>query len=157
MFDFPIALKLIQIELKNRNIPNYELFNVFELRSRWTDIELKQYRKLNNKDKENMNTNESKILKAEKDERIILSTIKESKIDSIIFNSNVDIAKQYSKSDEYKKESKNIGENESNKNEDVKNSKKKDQEKSPSKNQKKEESGVRLLIEEAEINYSELD
>lgn len=81
MFDFQIALKLIQLELKNRNIANYELFSEFELRSRWTDIELKTFRKNENlKEKEN-----TKISEVENDKRIIFSSIKEACIDESIF------------------------------------------------------------------------
>jgi hypothetical protein len=44
-FDFPRAVKLIQLDLKIRNVPNWELFNELDLRSAWTGIELKKYRK----------------------------------------------------------------------------------------------------------------
>ena len=87
MFDFPIALKLIQLELKNRNIANYELFSEFELRSRWTDIELKTFRKNENmKEKEN-----TKISEVENDKRIIFSSIKEACIDESIFQDSTDV------------------------------------------------------------------
>lgn len=93
MFDFPISLKLIQLELKNRNVPNYELFSEFELRTRWTEIELKLFRKgevnkytneeeaFKNQEKFNENL---KFLNAEKDKRIIFSNIKETTIDESI-------------------------------------------------------------------------
>ncbi len=105
LFDFGIALKLIQVDLKNRNVPNYDLFNILELRSRWTDIELKHFRKIKNGkenddsgNKESNFSNESllkkesdKMLNAEKDKRIILSTIKEAKIDESVFMDMKDI------------------------------------------------------------------
>ena len=88
LFDFSIALKLIQLELKNRNTPNYELFNELELRNRWTDIELKIFRKEN---KEKIDSDKNKNLNeiAEKDKRIIVSTIKDNEIDESILNDSI--------------------------------------------------------------------
>lgn len=151
MFDFPIALKLIQVELKNRNIANYELFNVFELRSRWTDIELKQFRKLN-KNNDNEYNNESRILNAEKDKRIILSTIKEAKIDDSIFNDAIDITHMNNK--EEKNNETVIEDTKKNKND---NAKKEEKENEGKTKGKKEESGLKLQIKEESINFSDLD
>ena len=46
LFDFTRALKLIQLELKIRNVKNWELFNVLDLRNKWTEFELQKYRKI---------------------------------------------------------------------------------------------------------------
>ena len=106
MFDFSIALKLIHLELKNRNTPNYELFNELELRNRWTDIELKFFRKdktFNNNLKEesknsnfdnqnnfnNNNINYNIEIAAEKDKRIIIDIAKEKEIDESLFNESI--------------------------------------------------------------------
>lgn len=43
-FDFSRALKLIQMEFKKKNVKNYELFTVLDLRTKWTEFELKKYR-----------------------------------------------------------------------------------------------------------------
>ena len=45
LFEFSRAVKLIQMDLKTRNVKNWELFNELDLRSRWTEIELKKFRK----------------------------------------------------------------------------------------------------------------
>ncbi len=45
LFDFPRAVKLIGMDLKTRNVKNWELFNELDLRSKWTEIELKKFRK----------------------------------------------------------------------------------------------------------------
>lgn len=43
-FDFSRALKLIQMEFKKKNVPNYEMFTELDLRSKWTEFELKKFR-----------------------------------------------------------------------------------------------------------------
>lgn len=45
LFDFNRALKLIQLDLKVRNVKNWELFNFLDLRTKWTEIEIKKFRK----------------------------------------------------------------------------------------------------------------
>jgi hypothetical protein len=45
MFDFPRIVKLIQLDFKNKNVKNWELFNELDLRTKWTEIELKKFRK----------------------------------------------------------------------------------------------------------------
>lgn len=45
MFDFPRTVKLIQLDFKNKNVKNWELFNELDLRTKWTEIELKKFRK----------------------------------------------------------------------------------------------------------------
>jgi hypothetical protein len=45
LFEFARAVKLIQMDFKTRNVKNWELFNELDLRSRWTEIELKKFRK----------------------------------------------------------------------------------------------------------------
>lgn len=97
MFDFSIALKLIHLELKNRNTPNYELFNELELRNRWTDIELKFFRKEKGNGFNSNNNEESKIDEtiaasaAKKDKRIIIDVVREKEcfIDESLFNEAV--------------------------------------------------------------------
>lgn len=44
LFDFAVATKLIKLDLKNRGISNWELFNELDLRSKWTEIELSKFR-----------------------------------------------------------------------------------------------------------------
>ncbi len=45
LFDFPKAIILIHDNLKNKNVKNWDLFNELDLRSIWTEIELKRFRK----------------------------------------------------------------------------------------------------------------
>jgi hypothetical protein len=45
LFDFPRCVKLIQLDFKNKNVKNWELFNELDLRTKWTEIELKKFRK----------------------------------------------------------------------------------------------------------------
>ena len=44
-FDFSRAMPLIYLDFKNRNVKNYELFKESDLRNKWTEFELKKYRK----------------------------------------------------------------------------------------------------------------
>ena len=158
MFDFSIALKLVQLDLKNRNISNYELFNLFELRSRWTDIELKLFRKNLNENKENYNEENilakenSRIINAEKDKRIIMSTIKEAKIDESIFTDAKEVTHDDKKIDK-------INEITNNKNSEVPIDDGHDKLEKENKEIKKDnkEQGFKLEIREENINYSELD
>jgi len=151
MFDFATALKLIQIELKNRNIQNYELFNEFELRSRWNDIELKNFRKiLNEKEKIEKPENEdfinkeiSKVKNAEKDKRINLSTILEANIDESIFLNAVEVTNHK------EKETVKFNENIESKNKII--------EENKNKNVNFGENGNKLSNEEESINFSDLD
>ncbi len=45
LFEFPRVVKLIQLDFKNKNVKNWELFNELDLRTKWTEIELKKFRK----------------------------------------------------------------------------------------------------------------
>ena len=45
LFDFTRVVKLIQLDFKNKNVKNWELFNELDLRTKWTEIELKKFRK----------------------------------------------------------------------------------------------------------------
>lgn len=177
MFDFATALKLIQMELKNRNVPNYDLFSVFELRTRWTDIELKQFRKIrvSEEDKENKENDiididnlqkkeKERLLNAEKDKRIILSTIKEAKINEnflIDVNENPKGPSKVIKGEQDNqekigdKQERNLNEyenNDVNRVEDVTQIKMEKNEQGSGENK-----GFKLLIKEEEINFSELD
>lgn len=44
-FDFSRALSSIYSDFKNRNVKNYELFKEIDLRNKWTEFELKKFRK----------------------------------------------------------------------------------------------------------------
>ena len=44
-FDFGRAIILIQNDFKNRNVQNYNLFKESDLRNKWTEFELKKFRK----------------------------------------------------------------------------------------------------------------
>jgi hypothetical protein len=44
LFDFSRAVKLIQMDLRIRNVKNWELFNELDLRTKWTELEIKQFR-----------------------------------------------------------------------------------------------------------------
>ena len=44
-FDFPKALKLIKMEFKEKNVKNLDSFNILDLRNKWTELELKIFRK----------------------------------------------------------------------------------------------------------------
>jgi hypothetical protein len=44
-FDFPKALKLIKMEFKEKNVKNLDSFNILDLRNKWTEFELKIFRK----------------------------------------------------------------------------------------------------------------
>ena len=44
-FDFPKALKLNKMEFKEKNIKNLDSFTVLDLRNKWTEFELKIFRK----------------------------------------------------------------------------------------------------------------
>jgi len=46
LFDFSRALKLIRLDLKTRSIKNWELFNEFDLRSKWTEFEINKFKLL---------------------------------------------------------------------------------------------------------------
>lgn len=44
-FDFSRAIPLIHLDFKNRNVKNYTLFKENDLRNKWTEFELKKFRK----------------------------------------------------------------------------------------------------------------
>ena len=44
-FDFARAMPLIYLDFKIRNVKNYDLFKESDLRNKWTEFELKKYRK----------------------------------------------------------------------------------------------------------------
>ena len=44
-FDFARAMPLIYLDFKNRKVKNYELFKESDLRNKWTEFELKKFRK----------------------------------------------------------------------------------------------------------------
>ena len=44
-FDFGRAIPLIHLDFKNRKVKNYSLFKEIDLRNKWTEFELKKYRK----------------------------------------------------------------------------------------------------------------
>ena len=44
-FDFGRAISFIHEDLKNRNVKNYSLFKENDLRNKWTEFELKKFRK----------------------------------------------------------------------------------------------------------------
>ena len=44
-FDFPKALKLNKMEFKEKNVKNLDSFTVLDLRNKWTEFELKIFRK----------------------------------------------------------------------------------------------------------------
>ena len=44
-FDFGRAISLIHLDFKNRNVKNYSLFKENDLRNKWTEFELKKFRK----------------------------------------------------------------------------------------------------------------
>lgn len=178
MFDFAIALKLIQVELKNRNVLNYDLFSVFELRSRWTDIELKHFRKVKNvweknenSENKNPNTDEGypnlnynnesllrkeseRMVNAEKDKRIILSTIKEAKIDESVFMDAKEVVagnvvdKLQAEGKQGNVEKRVTGSEKSLKNDTLENKEC---------GRKDDDKGTKLLIKEEAISFSELD
>ena len=167
MFDFPIALKLIQLDLKNRNVPNYDLLNVLELRSRWTDIELNHFRKVKSESNENIENIEKnneilqlklseKLMNAEKDKRIIMSTIKEAKIDESVFMDAVGIGgnvdQKHKDDDNHEDVNKDKEERVSDQ---VKKENKKEKENGVEVNG--EEKGFKLQITEEDINFSQLD
>ena len=45
LFDFSRALRLIYIEFKKLNVANYKQFTLLDLRNKWTELELKQFRR----------------------------------------------------------------------------------------------------------------
>ena len=47
-FDFSRAMPLIYLDFKMHNVKNYELFKESDLRNKWTEFELKKYRKDDN-------------------------------------------------------------------------------------------------------------
>lgn len=171
VFDFATALKLIKVELKNRNVPNFDLFSVFELRSRWTDIELKHFRKAkeasNQEGKENVNANNEdwqrkeseRMLKAEKDKRVILSTLQEAKIDESVFIHSTEKPSSYV--DRIKEEQEKVLGKEEN---DIKGDGNQIAKGDEGENKSEikdassaEDKGFKLQIKEEEINFSELD
>ena len=50
LFDFSRALRLIYLELKKSNVANYKQFTLLDLRNKWTELELKQFRIENDED-----------------------------------------------------------------------------------------------------------
>ena len=71
-FDFSRAMPLIYLDFKNHNVKNYELFKESDLRNKWTEFELKKYRKDDNNTyhytKEDLFPEEKKIeIKKEKE------------------------------------------------------------------------------------------
>ena len=47
-FDFERALTFIYSDFKRKNVQNYQAFKIIDLRSKWTELELKKYRKDDN-------------------------------------------------------------------------------------------------------------
>ena len=81
-FDFQRALSSIYTDFKNRKVKNYELFKEEDLRNKWTEFELKVFRKDSDnntyhytkedffpEEKENINTNNYKKEKEEEEEQ----------------------------------------------------------------------------------------
>jgi hypothetical protein len=171
MFDFSIALKLIHLELKNRNTPNYELFNELELRNRWTDIELKFFRKEkeesknSNFDKEKNNTNNINNInieiEAEKDKRIIIDIIKEKEINENLFNESISnpVEFEFDKKNENNNNDKNILEIKLKKlkNNNINNSEENIKNPNNDNNNLEESKGKMLEIKEANIDFDDLD
>lgn len=50
LFDFSRALRLIYLEFKKSNVANYKQFTLLDLRNKWTELELKQFRIENDED-----------------------------------------------------------------------------------------------------------
>lgn len=156
MFDFSIALKLIHLELKNRNTPNYELFNELELRNRWTDIELKFFRGNNSRNEESKESKEIKINNPEDDKRIILDTIKSEKdIDESILSETISKPVEFENDKEKEKEMEIKGNTGS-----TQNSKKENDNNASvnvSDERINENEGRKLQIHESTIDLDELD
>ena len=86
-FDFGRAMPLIYLDFKNRKVKNYELFKENDLRNKWTEFELKKYRKDSDNNtyhytKEDFFPEEKAEIKKEK-----LNKIKEDEKENI-FNTN---------------------------------------------------------------------
>ncbi len=109
LFDFEIAVKMIRMELKTRGVQNWELFNELDLRSKWTDIEMKVFRKNdgeeyeystmlynveeyknNNENNQNNENNENCGFKMNIEEEVI----DESKLGGFVKEEVVDTSKQ---------------------------------------------------------------
>jgi len=75
-FDFPKALKLIKMEFKEKNVKNLDSFNILDLRNKWTEFELKIFRKdddgsyLIKKEDIFPTDNNNKVIEKEKNEKL---------------------------------------------------------------------------------------
>jgi hypothetical protein len=45
VFDFSTAYKIIQFKFQELNVPNYQIFSELDLRMKWTEFELKKFKK----------------------------------------------------------------------------------------------------------------
>ena len=95
-FDFARAMPLIYLVFKNKNVKNYELFKENDLRNKWTEFELKKFRKDDNntyhytkedlfpeEKKENKKDNINVNIKIEKEKENISNNNKEKDVDKI--------------------------------------------------------------------------
>lgn len=73
LFDFSVAVKLIQLDLKNRNVKNYDLFSELDLRNKWTEIELKNFR--TKEENERLYLYNSELQRKIEDDRIVTKNI----------------------------------------------------------------------------------